>query len=105
VIEAQDGVEGLERLESHENISLILLDLMMPRMDGFTFLEHVRADERFDHLPVVVLTAKTLDEQERMRLEASTERVLGKDRMGTGELLSELMRVLERAELTANLDG
>ena len=96
VIEARDGVEGLESLDKHPDISLILLDLMMPRMDGFTFLERVREDDRFEDIPVVVLTAKTLDEQEQELLEASTERVFGKDKMGTSELLTELVRVLDQ---------
>ena len=98
VLEARDGIEGLERLGQHPDISLILLDLMMPRMDGFTFLERVREDARHKNIPVVVLTAKTLDEQERELLEASTERVFGKDTMGTGELLSELIHVLKQQD-------
>ena len=88
---------ALDILRSHP-VDLILLDLMMPRMDGFTFLERVREDARHKNIPVVVLTAKTLDEQERELLEASTERVFGKDTMGTGELLSELIHVLKQQD-------
>ena len=58
IIEARDGVEGLELLEEHrEDISVVLLDVYMPRCDGFEFLERKRADGRFDMIPVIVATA------------------------------------------------
>ena len=58
VIEAADGLEGLERLEeSYQQLSLVLLDVYMPRCDGFEFLRRKGADERYDTLPVIVTTA------------------------------------------------
>lgn len=53
--EAIDGLDGLEKLEnSHPD--LIILDVVMPRMDGIQFFKIIRTDERFKHLPVILLT-------------------------------------------------
>lgn len=53
---AMDGVEALEILESSPLPDLILLDLRLPRLDGFELLERLRRDERFRKIPVIVLT-------------------------------------------------
>lgn len=54
---AEDGLDGLQQLEA-EVPDLVLLDLEMPRMDGFETLARLRADERFAHLPVIVVTSR-----------------------------------------------
>ena len=54
---ARDGQEALELLEGEPAPCLILLDLMMPRMDGFQFLEAVRKDEKHASIPIVVVSA------------------------------------------------
>ncbi len=56
---AADGQEGVELLEVGLEPNAIVLDLMMPRMDGWTFLERLRADPRFHDTPVVVASAAT----------------------------------------------
>jgi two-component system chemotaxis response regulator CheY len=64
-LEAEDGVDGLRVVEAHSSeIALILLDWNMPEMDGFTFLQKIKADERFRHLPVIMVTT----EDERFRI-------------------------------------
>ncbi|MBR2578388.1 MAG: EAL domain-containing protein [Erysipelotrichaceae bacterium] len=55
---ATNGKEALDVLKKEDNISLILLDLLMPVMDGFTFLNEVRNDEDLKKIPVVVLTSE-----------------------------------------------
>ena len=63
VAAARDGQEALELLEREADVSLILLDLMMPRMSGWEFRRRQLADARFASIPVVVMTATTsLDE-------------------------------------------
>ncbi|MCF6269931.1 MAG: ATP-binding protein [Melioribacteraceae bacterium] len=63
IITAGDGVEALELLnDKSNNIDFILSDIMMPRMDGFTLLEKVKADDEFKKLPMVLLTAKATPE-------------------------------------------
>jgi CheY-like chemotaxis protein len=54
---AMDGVDALRKLAGPELPSLILLDLMMPGMDGWTFAEKVAADERLRGIPIVIMTA------------------------------------------------
>ena len=56
ITQAADGLEALQRLDEQTH-DLILLDLLMPRMDGVTFLERMRADPRFNDLPVFLVTA------------------------------------------------
>jgi CheY-like chemotaxis protein len=54
---AAHGAEGLAWLEAHPRPGLILLDLMMPVMTGYEFLEHVRADRRWDGIPIALFSA------------------------------------------------
>ena len=74
---ANHGEEALAILQSFRP-DVIFLDLQMPVMDGVTFLQHLRADDRFTQLPVIVLTAKTLEPGERKRLERHVSRILPK---------------------------
>jgi len=57
VITANDGEEGLVKLKS-EGADLIILDVMMPKMDGYTFVKKIRADDSISKVPVIILTAK-----------------------------------------------
>jgi two-component system chemotaxis response regulator CheY len=56
VIEAGDGLAGLEAVRAHPEIALILCDVNMPRMDGLEFLEHFKEERSLPSLPVVMLT-------------------------------------------------
>ncbi len=56
VIEATNGLEALEKLQKEDDINLILLDLVMPVMDGFKFLDNLFANEKLKNIPVIVLT-------------------------------------------------
>ena len=77
VTEANNGVVGLDRLRGRRP-SLILLDLMMPEMDGFEFLAELRQQPQFQAIPVVVLTSKDLTADERALLSGKVERILQK---------------------------
>jgi CheY-like chemotaxis protein/anti-sigma regulatory factor (Ser/Thr protein kinase) len=78
---AEHGRAGLERLA--ESVpDLILLDLMMPEMNGFEFLEALRAHDGWRSVPVVVITAKDLTDAERRRLNGGVQRVVAKGRQG-----------------------
>ncbi len=95
VNEAENGRVGLEALAQHAP-GLVLLDLMMPEMDGFEFIEHLRAREEGTHIPVVVLTAKDLTERDRQRLRGSVENVLQKTGQ-SNEVVKEVRRLLEQS--------
>jgi CheY-like chemotaxis protein len=73
---------------------VIILDLMMPEMDGFEFLEEVRSKAEWRDIPVVVVTAKDLTDADRIRLNGGVERIIQKtDR---DDMLRELHSVLEK---------
>lgn len=70
---------------------VILLDLMMPRMNGFEVLEALEADEELRRIPVVVVTAKTLTESERKRLGSYVQALLEKGDFTDRELLRRVL--------------
>ena len=63
VITANDGLEGLEKARA-ERPDIVLLDIMMPRMDGWEVLEHLKEDAATSSIPVVLLTARTSEEDQ-----------------------------------------
>ena len=72
VIYACNGREALEMVEKHlEDLSLIMLDIMMPEMDGFEVMEYLNRDERMKKIPVVVLTADKNAELKALKMGAS----------------------------------
>ncbi|WP_243363354.1 response regulator [Fundidesulfovibrio terrae] len=58
VVTAEDGLDGLEKLYSSEKIDLIISDINMPRMDGFTFIKSVREQDAYSDIPIVVLSTE-----------------------------------------------
>ena len=86
---AANGAEALERVRD-QRPGLILLDLMMPVMDGLTFLEHLRGEGRWDDVPVVVTTAKDLTPEERNQLAQSVTKVLSKHAHSMDQILAEV---------------
>ncbi len=60
VVYAENGLEGIERLNEHPNTDLVLLDIMMPGMDGYETAQAIRAIPRFEQLPIISLTAKAM---------------------------------------------
>lgn len=63
VIGAEDGVIALEKLEQNLNFDVIILDRMMPNMDGMEVLKRLKSDDRFSDIPVIMQTASALSEQ------------------------------------------
>lgn len=55
---AEDGLDGLEKLFSADKIDLIISDVNMPRMDGFTFIKNVRENEAYKDIPIMVLSTE-----------------------------------------------
>lgn len=58
VTQAEDGLDGLEKLYSSTDIDLVISDINMPRMDGFTFIKNVREQEAYRDLPIVILSTE-----------------------------------------------
>jgi CheY-like chemotaxis protein len=89
VCEAENGRVGLERVREAEP-RLVLLDLMMPEMDGFQFVEELRRREGGERVPVVVVTAKDLTPGDRLRLSGTVERIMQKGEFAHDVLLEEI---------------
>jgi PAS domain S-box-containing protein len=92
---ASNGQEGLAEVEMGRP-DLVLLDLMMPVMDGFEFLARLRQDERHADLPVIVVTARDLSPDERHRLHTQAQRVLQKAVTSQDELLRQVASTVAR---------
>jgi len=72
VLYAENGKEALDQIYAHaDDMSLILLDLMMPVMNGFEVMERVRSDERLSHIPIIVLTAEKTAELQALQMGAA----------------------------------
>jgi threonine synthase len=91
IFEASDGAAGLD-LVHRERPDVILLDLMMPGMDGFEVLEALKADEKVSDVPVIVITAKELTAAERERLSGRIDMLMQKGSFTDEELLEEILR-------------
>ncbi|MBK9167680.1 MAG: response regulator [Bryobacterales bacterium] len=92
-VTAPHGRAALDALEKH-SVALVLLDLMMPEMDGFEFLAEMRRRDEWRDLPVIVVTAKDLTAEDRLRLNGQVGLVLQKGVYQTEELLAETGRLV-----------
>jgi PAS domain S-box-containing protein len=96
IIEAADGREALERV-SEARPDLILLDLMMPNMDGFEFIRVLRSTEVGRLIPVVIVTAKELTPSDHRRLHGAVQTILQKGTFTRESLLHELHGLIAAA--------
>ena len=87
VVYAGNGHEGIEMLEQHEDIVLVLMDLMMPGMDGYATTARIRRLGRFDELPIIAVTAKAMKGDREKSLAAGTNEHVTKP-VDVGELLN-----------------
>lgn len=62
VIQAEDGVKGLEALASHPDVALVISDVNMPEMDGLTMCEKLHADPQLSSIPIIMLTTQSSSE-------------------------------------------
>jgi signal transduction histidine kinase/CheY-like chemotaxis protein len=104
---AVNGRTGLDWLANHPVPSLILLDLMMPEMDGFEFLQELRQRPAFVDVPVIVVTAKELTAEDVRILSGQTDRIIAKDQAYLATLAAAVRGRLARqpaceAERVAN---
>src|SRR5215510_13472675 len=89
VTEAENGRIALERA-GEASPGLVVLDLMMPEMDGFEFVEEFRRHEGWRTIPIIVVTAKDLSDEDRARLNGGVERILQKGAYTREALLREV---------------
>jgi len=92
VITAKDGVDALALLQ--ENIpDVMLLDIEMPRMDGFELASHMRNDERFINIPIIMITSRTGEKHRNRAMEIGVNRYLGKPYQ-EGELVEQIQSLV-----------
>jgi CheY-like chemotaxis protein len=89
----RSGARALEVLSS-KLVSAVLLDLMMPGMDGFEVIEHVRGQATLADLPILVMTAKTLTPEEVVLLGRETQALFQKNGSWHQQLVAEVARVV-----------
>ena len=93
VIEAENGQVAVDALTAARP-DVIILDLMMPEMDGFEFMDELRGRQDWQEIPVVVITAKDLTEEDRDRLNGGVERIIQKS--NRDEMLRQLTREISK---------
>jgi signal transduction histidine kinase/CheY-like chemotaxis protein len=93
VVEAENGRAALERLRD-VSPSVILLDLMMPEMDGFDFAAELRRHDVWREIPIIVITARDLSREDHERLNGYVQKILQKGAHGRDQLLAEVRELV-----------
>jgi CheY-like chemotaxis protein/signal transduction histidine kinase/CHASE3 domain sensor protein len=91
VIKSENGKKALEMLDTHADIDLVLMDIMMPEMDGYEAMKRIRSQEKLKDLPVIALTAKAMKDDKQKCIDAGANDYITKP-IDVERLLS-LMRV------------
>ena len=94
LFEAEDGKSAVTMIKK-EMPDLIILDLMMPEMDGFSVIDALRSDETTASIPVIVVTAKELTNKEKKRLEGQIQSLMQKGDFMSDELMDEVKLLIE----------
>jgi HAMP domain-containing protein/CheY-like chemotaxis protein/signal transduction histidine kinase len=95
VISATNGQDAIKLVESTENLSLVLMDIMMPEMDGYETMRRIRGNQKFRMLPIIALTAKAMKGDREKCLEAGASDYVAKP-VNTDQLLSLVRMWLHR---------
>jgi CheY-like chemotaxis protein len=95
VLTATTGNDAIAIIQSRPDIAIVLMDIMMPGMDGYETMQVIRADPAFRRLPIVALTAKAMKGDREKCLEAGASDYLAKP-VNTEQLLSALRMWLHR---------
>ena len=100
VVHAENGQEGIDTLKANPDIEAVLMDIMMPEMDGYEAITAIRQLEQFKQLPIIALTAKAMKADRDHCLEVGASDYISKP-LDINQLLSLLRVWLYRPEETA----
>ena len=100
----ENGEACLSRLKTNRP-DVLILDLVMPEMDGFELLERIRSTPEYESLPVIVVTAKDLTATEKIRLEKQTASILLKSPMTPDQLMEKIKKIFEELPETQPFDA
>ena len=103
VVIAVDGQQGVDMATSEEP-EIILFDMSLPVMDGFEFVMHYRQAEGCGETPIIVVTAKDLDQGEREKLLGGVERIVEKGALTRQQLLKQVRELVSQHGVPAS-DG
>ena len=78
VVAAPDGKRALELLDQNPDVCCVLMDIMMPEMDGYQAMQAIRKQKRFQKLPIIALTAKAMAEDREKCMQAGANDFLSK---------------------------
>ncbi len=78
IVIAENGKDALKSLDENDNIDLVLMDIMMPEMDGYEAMQHIRKKNKFKNLPIIALTAKAMKGDRQKCIEAGANDYLSK---------------------------
>ena len=95
VLAATTGLEAISLVETTPDLSIVLMDIMMPEMDGYQTIENIRRNPAYRRLPIIALTAKAMKGDREKCLEAGASDYLAKP-VNTEQLLSALRMWLHR---------
>jgi CheY-like chemotaxis protein len=101
VVTAENGREGLGALSKNATIDCVLMDIMMPEMDGYEAMREIRKNPRWTSLPIIAVTAKAMPGERERCLAAGATDYLSKP-IDTGRLVSKLLKVTSKGAPHAN---
>lgn len=78
VIVGRNGAEGIEKLHENLDIDLIIMDVMMPEMDGYTAMKKIRKEPKLQNIPIIAVTAKAMKDDRQKCIEAGANDYLTK---------------------------
>ena len=91
-VSALSAQEGLTKLKSNKNIGVVLMDMMMPEMDGYEAIAKMKADADLQHIPVIAITAQAMTGDREKCLEAGADGYISKP-VDVDELLQQLNKI------------
>jgi len=100
-VTAENGIAGLALLEIHQP-TLIILDLMMSKMDGFDFTKHLQLHSIWQTIPIIVLTSKYLTQQDYQRLQGHVIHIFQKGSYRQEEFLKIINRLMKKKPSNLN---
>jgi len=101
VEEAENGALALAALEAGPLPDLVIMDLVMPKMDGFETIARIRAEAAWRDLPIIVLSSKDLSREERQTLGATTDALLDKNTVALRDVAAVVAGIANKAETAA----
>ena len=93
---AENGLQAIDFLQNNRDIDIILMDMMMPEMDGYEATEIIKKNKETAHIPIIAVTAKAMKGDREKTLEAGADEYVSKP-VNIAELLEKMAKVLNQS--------